>query len=172
MGYQNLNESVIAMPVPSPTPVKKTKQSVFGNGGGDTVKVIKDLIISQIAQSKKEFAAHVDEGIAAKMDKLLQELNSRNVMLFNNLKTINDAQSQHIIQQNDAHNVKQIKAHESVLKVHLQTIADKMGKFNQTQIGMNRAMALLQSQTIIPPKTAEKDDDKNDKNKGKYYELQ
>merc|ERR1712048_250958 len=53
--YQNLNESVIAMPVPSPTPVKKTKQSVFSGNGGDTVKVIKDLIISQIAQSKKEF---------------------------------------------------------------------------------------------------------------------
>lgn len=164
--YQNLNDSVIAMP--SPTPIKKRKMSMFGGGDHETVKVIKDLIISQIAQSKKEFVAHVDNGIASKMDKLLQELNSRNVMLFNNLKTINDAQSQHIIQQNDVNNVKQIKAHESVLKVHLQTIAEKIGKLNQTQIGMNRTMALMQSQPIMPSKT--NDNDKG--NKGKYYELQ
>merc|ERR1712129_12261 len=86
-----------------------------------------------------EFSA-MDNAMANKLDKLLQEINSRNVMLFNNLKQINDAQSQHIIQQNELNYAKKVKAHECVLKNHLQTIAEKIGAFNKTQTAMQQTI--------------------------------
>merc|ERR1712129_81346 len=145
--YQNLNGSMIPMPSPSPIPITKTKTHT----SNETVKVIKQLIISQIDERKKEFSA-MDNAMANKLDKLLQEINSRNVMLFNNLKQINDAQSQHIIQQNELNYAKKLKAHECVLKNHLQTIAEKIGTFNKTQTAMQQTMKQQQ------PKMQQTDD--------------
>eukprot|EP01083_Nonionella_stella_P146442 460591_1 len=73
--------------------VSPSKHVYNGNAQShdESVKLMKSLIMSQIEEMKKSFSK-MDSNMTSKFDRLLQEINSRNVSLFNNIKQINDKQ--------------------------------------------------------------------------------
>eukprot|EP01084_Bolivina_argentea_P106338 190312_1 len=129
--------------------VSPSKHVYNGNAQShdESVKLMKSLIMSQIEEMKKSFSK-MDSNMTSKFDRLLQEINSRNVSLFNNIKQINDKQQQHIVTQSDSNRKKAIKNHESILKNHLQQIQLRLSELNNTTQTVNKSSLSLIKESI------------------------
>ena len=147
MNASHLTISKLVVP-PSPSPPSTTSSAP----NEATVQMMKAMISRQIEEMKRQFVRS-DGALKANLDKMLQHINSGNVSLFNNMKTLHGAQRQHIVDECGARTKSAIDAHQSVLKEHLLAIQKGLKQFNQTQLTLNQAIStgMTPQKPSVPP---------------------